>query len=115
MRDFGRNVHDIARSERLSLAPLNRSASILAGLGGLRASRLAAADERRLAGHASIQMTMLYVHSTPDHKRNATLKFEAYCGSGSDALSAAKPSDGTSQTSTTEQLRRGLARITVVP
>jgi integrase len=34
---------------------------------------------RELAGHANIQMTMRYVHPTPEHKRNAIAKFEAMC------------------------------------
>jgi integrase len=31
---------------------------------------------RELAGHASIQMTMRYVHPTPEHKKSAILKFD---------------------------------------
>lgn len=31
---------------------------------------------RELAGHASIQMTMRYVHPTPEHKQSAIKKFE---------------------------------------
>jgi integrase len=38
---------------------------------------------RELAGHASIQMTMRYVHPTPEHKRAAMEKLAAFCASGS--------------------------------
>ncbi|HZO98667.1 MAG TPA: site-specific integrase [Terriglobia bacterium] len=38
---------------------------------------------RELAGHASIQMTMRYVHPTPEHKRAAIEKLAAFCASGS--------------------------------
>jgi integrase len=34
---------------------------------------------RELAGHASIQMTMRYVHPTPEHKRAAMEKLAAFC------------------------------------
>jgi len=34
---------------------------------------------RELAGHASIQMTMRYLHPTPEHKRTAIKKLEAFC------------------------------------
>lgn len=33
---------------------------------------------RELAGHASIQMTMRYVHPTPEHKRSAIRKLEQF-------------------------------------
>lgn len=31
---------------------------------------------KELAGHSQIQMTMRYVHPTPEHKRRAIAKFE---------------------------------------
>lgn len=34
---------------------------------------------RELAGHANIQMTMRYVHPTPEHKKAAVKKFEELC------------------------------------
>lgn len=34
---------------------------------------------RELAGQASIQMTMRYLHPTPEHKRTAIKKLEAFC------------------------------------
>jgi len=34
---------------------------------------------RELAGHASIQMTIRYLHPTPEHKRTAIKKLEAFC------------------------------------
>lgn len=33
---------------------------------------------KELAGHSQIQMTMRYVHPTPEHKRRAILKFEGF-------------------------------------
>lgn len=33
---------------------------------------------RQLAGHANIQMTMRYVHPTPEHKRWAMMRFESF-------------------------------------
>lgn len=43
---------------------------------------------RELAGHASIQMTMRYVHPTPEHKRAAMEKLARFC-----VLRAANASD----------------------
>jgi hypothetical protein len=43
------------------------------GYGGSRS-----ADSQEFAGHAQIQMTMRYVHPTPDHKRRAIGNFEKY-------------------------------------
>ena len=37
---------------------------------------------KELAGHAQIQMTMRYVHPTPEHKRAAIERFEAFITSG---------------------------------
>jgi len=34
---------------------------------------------RELAGHSSIQMTMRYIHPTPEHKRYAITRFEEFC------------------------------------
>ncbi len=34
---------------------------------------------RELAGHASIQMSMRYVHPTPEHKRAAMTKLAEFC------------------------------------
>ena len=33
---------------------------------------------RELAGHANVQMTMRYIHPTPEHKREAMKKLEQY-------------------------------------
>ena len=33
---------------------------------------------KELAGHTQIQMTMRYVHPTPEHKRSAMARFEAF-------------------------------------
>jgi len=33
---------------------------------------------KELAGHSQIQMTMRYVHPTPEHKRAAIERFELY-------------------------------------
>ena len=37
---------------------------------------------RELAGHASIQMIMRYLHLTPAHKKNAISQFEGFCRTG---------------------------------
>lgn len=33
---------------------------------------------KELAGHSQIQMTMRYLHPTPEHKRRAIEKFEEF-------------------------------------
>jgi len=38
---------------------------------------------RELAGHANIQMTMRYVHPTPEHKRAAIQKLENFISDAS--------------------------------
>jgi integrase len=43
---------------------------------------------RELAGHASVQMTMRYVHPTPDHKKNAVRKLEAFCAAKAEHISS---------------------------
>jgi len=45
---------------------------------------------KELAGHSQIQMTMRYVHPTPEHKRRAMAKFEAFVSAPS-SLSEASP------------------------
>jgi len=44
---------------------------------------------RELAGHANIQMTMRYVHPTPEHKKRAIEKLEEFCAGNAGHISAA--------------------------
>ncbi len=43
---------------------------------------------RELAGHANIQMTMRYVHPTPEHKKNAIRKLEALWAAKAEQISS---------------------------
>lgn len=80
----GRPVLDVKRAH---LAALARSGIMprfrLYDLRHTALTRLAMAGVdlptlKELAGHSQIQMTMRYVHPTPEHKRRAIAKFEAF-------------------------------------
>ena len=45
---------------------------------------------KELAGHSQIQMTMRYVHPTPEHKRTAIMRFEAFVQEGQPATRVAR-------------------------
>lgn len=47
---------------------------------------------RELAGHANIQMTMRYVHPTPEHKRAAIQKLAEFCSEHTVSTRAGEPS-----------------------
>lgn len=55
---------------------------------------------KELAGHSQIQMTMRYVHPTPEHKRRAIDKFERFASCG---LPADSPRSRTVETSFSER------------
>lgn len=46
---------------------------------------------KELAGHSQIQMTMRYVHPTPEHKRKAIQRFEEWSAGGSQEATQGKP------------------------
>lgn len=82
-----RRAHDnaVRRSgvqPRFRLYDLRHTALTRMALSGMDLSTL-----KELAGHSQIQMTLRYVHPTPEHKRRAIRQFEAYATSQTNPVS----------------------------